>query len=158
MTSAPNHVSITDEETIAAMEAALAAIIDVTERFEARKVITQAKELLMTHRKMTEPEAYRWIQKTAMDRRSPMVSIAKTIIESFGSDAGDQLTRVDALAFGEPCCDDRHHPAVQLHRPGRIPRLRALHPSRSPRSTAAPAGHAARRPAEPPPISRPARR
>ena len=88
MTSAPNHVSITDEETIAAMEAALAAIIDVTERFEARKVITQAKELLMAHRKMTEPEAYRWIQKTAMDRRSPMVSIAKTIIESFGSDAG----------------------------------------------------------------------
>ena len=88
MTSAPNHVSITDEDTIAAMEAALAAIIDVTERFEARKVITQAKELLMAHRKMTEPEAYRWIQKTAMDRRSPMVSIAKTIIESFGSDAG----------------------------------------------------------------------
>ncbi len=88
MTSAPNHVSITDEDTIAEMEAALAAIIDVTERFEARKVITQAKELLMAHRRMTEPEAYRWIQKTAMDRRSPMVSIAKTIIESFGSDAG----------------------------------------------------------------------
>ena len=88
MTSAPNHVSITDEDTIAAMEAALAAIIDVTERFEARKVITQAKELLMAHRKMTEPEAYRWIQKTAMDRRSPMVSIATTIIESFGRDAG----------------------------------------------------------------------
>jgi AmiR/NasT family two-component response regulator len=88
MTSAPNHVSITDEDTIAEMEAALAAIIDVTERFEARKVITHAKELLMTHRKMTEPEAYRWIQKTAMDRRSPMVSIATTIIESFGRDAG----------------------------------------------------------------------
>jgi len=86
MTSAPNHVS-TDDEAIAAMEAALAAIIDVTERFEARKVVTQAKELLMTHRKMTEPEAYRWIQKTAMDRRSPMLSIAATIIESFGPDA-----------------------------------------------------------------------
>jgi len=55
MTSAPNHVSITDDEAIAAMEAALAAIIDVTERFEARKVVTQAKELLMTHRAMTEP-------------------------------------------------------------------------------------------------------
>jgi len=86
MTSAPNHVS-TDDEAIAAMEAALAAIIDVTERFEARKFVTQAKELLMTHRKMTEPEAYRWIQKTAMDRRSPMLSIAATIIESFGPDA-----------------------------------------------------------------------
>jgi response regulator NasT len=88
MTSAPNHVSITDEDTMAEMEAALAAIIDVTERFEARKVITQAKELLMTNRKMTEPEAYRWIQKTAMDRRSPMLLIAKTIIESFAPDAG----------------------------------------------------------------------
>jgi response regulator NasT len=87
MTSAPNHVT-TDDEAIAAMEAALAAIIDVTERFEARKVVMQAKELLMTHRKMTEPEAYRWIQKTAMDRRSPMLSIAKTIIESFTPDAG----------------------------------------------------------------------
>jgi len=87
MTSAPNHVSTTDEETIAEMEAALAAIIDVTERFEARKVVMQAKELLMTQRKMTEPEAYRWIQKTAMDRRSPMVMIAKTIIASLGSDA-----------------------------------------------------------------------
>ena len=82
MTSAPKHLSTTDDEVIAAMEAALAAIIDVTERFEARKVITQAKELLMANRKMTEPEAYRWIQKTAMDRRSPMVSIANTIIES----------------------------------------------------------------------------
>ena len=87
MTSAPNHVSITtDDEAIAAMEAALAAIIDVTERFEARKLITRAKELLMSQRKMTEPEAYRWIQKTAMDRRTPMLSIANTIIESFGPD------------------------------------------------------------------------
>jgi AmiR/NasT family two-component response regulator len=89
MTSAPNHVTTTDDEAIAAMEAALAAIIDVTERFEARKVVTQAKELLITHRAMTEPEAYRWIQKTAMDRRSPMLSIAGTIIESFSPDAED---------------------------------------------------------------------
>jgi AmiR/NasT family two-component response regulator len=87
MTSAPNHLSTTDDEVIAAMEAALAAIIDVTERFEARKVITQAKELLMTQRAMTEPEAYRWIQKTAMDRRSPMLSIAAAIIESSNRDA-----------------------------------------------------------------------
>ena len=35
------------------------------------------------HQKMTEPEAYRWIQKTAMDRRTPMLSIAETIVEGF---------------------------------------------------------------------------
>lgn len=69
-----------DDYTVA-LEEALAAIIDVTERFEARKVITHAKELLMANRKMTEPEAYRWIQKTAMDRRTPMLSIAETIVE-----------------------------------------------------------------------------
>lgn len=72
-----------DDFTVA-LEEALAAIIDVTERFEARKVITHAKELLMSNRKMTEPEAYRWIQKTAMDRRTPMLSIAETIVEGFG--------------------------------------------------------------------------
>ena len=72
-----------DDFTVA-LEEALAAIIDVTERFEARKVIMHAKELLMSNRKMTEPEAYRWIQKTAMDRRTPMLSIAETIVEGFG--------------------------------------------------------------------------
>jgi AmiR/NasT family two-component response regulator len=72
----------TDDYTVA-LEEALAAIIDVTERFEARKVITHAKELLMSNRKMTEPEAYRWIQKTAMDRRTPMLSIAETIVSGY---------------------------------------------------------------------------
>ena len=76
----PETADSTDDYTVA-LEEALAAIIDVTERFEARKVITHAKELLMSNRKMTEPEAYRWIQKTAMDRRTPMLSIAETIVE-----------------------------------------------------------------------------
>ena len=76
----PETADSTDDYT-AALEEAVAAIIDVTERFEARKVITHAKELLMSNRKMTEPEAYRWIQKTAMDRRTPMLSIAETIVE-----------------------------------------------------------------------------
>ncbi len=76
----PETADSTDDYT-AALEEALAAIIDVTARVEARKVITHAKELLMSNRKMTEPEAYRWIQKTAMDRRTPMLSIAETIVE-----------------------------------------------------------------------------
>ena len=88
MTTAPRVLihepaNSTDDYTVA-LEEALAAIIDVTERFEARKVITHAKELLMSNRKMTEPEAYRWIQKTAMDRRTPMLAVAETIVEGFG--------------------------------------------------------------------------
>ena len=80
MTSAPNHVTTTDDEAIAAMEAALAAIIDVTERFEARKVVTQAKELLMTHRKMTEPEAYRWLQKKAMNESRKLAQVVADFV------------------------------------------------------------------------------
>jgi AmiR/NasT family two-component response regulator len=88
----PRRVLINDpanspDDYTVALEEALAAIIDVTERFEARKVITHAKELLMTNRRMTEPEAYRWIQKTAMDRRTPMLSIAETIVEGFGDNS-----------------------------------------------------------------------
>jgi AmiR/NasT family two-component response regulator len=87
MTSA-DRVLITEpadssDDYTAALENALAAIIDVTERFEARKIITHAKELLMANQKMSEPAAYRWIQKTAMDRRTPMLSIAETIVERF---------------------------------------------------------------------------
>ena len=78
-----NEPNDSQDDYTVALEEALAAIIDVTERYEARKVITHAKELLMSNRKMTEPEAYRWIQKTAMDRRTPMLSIASTIVEGF---------------------------------------------------------------------------
>ena len=40
------------------------------ERLEARKAVERAKGVLMTEHGMTEPEAFRWIQRTAMDRRT----------------------------------------------------------------------------------------
>ena len=62
-------------------------LTELAERLHARKVIDQAMQILMAHRRMTEPEAYRWIQKTAMDRRTPMVLVATTIVEGFGQNA-----------------------------------------------------------------------
>ncbi len=53
-----------------------AEVADISQRLEARKVIDRAKGLLMTHQKMTEPEAFRWIQRTAMDRRTSMQAVA----------------------------------------------------------------------------------
>lgn len=50
------------------------------ERLEARKLIERAKGMLMVERGMTEPEAFRWIQRTAMDRRTSMREIARIII------------------------------------------------------------------------------
>jgi response regulator NasT len=52
-------------------------------RLETRKLIDRAKGLLMTHRGMTEPEAFRWIQRTAMDRRKSSAAVATQVIAEF---------------------------------------------------------------------------
>lgn len=50
------------------------------ERLEARKAVDRAKGVLMTEHGMTEPEAFRWIQRTAMDRRTTMRLVADAVI------------------------------------------------------------------------------
>ena len=60
-----------------------AQIADATHRLETRKVIDRAKGLLMAHRRMTEPEAFRWIQRTAMDRRVTAASVAAAVVDEF---------------------------------------------------------------------------
>ena len=64
-----------------------AEVADISQRLEARKIIDRAKGLLMTHQKMTEPEAFRWIQRTAMDRRTSMQAIAQAVLEGLSSKA-----------------------------------------------------------------------
>ena len=60
-------------------------VADISQRLEARKVIDRAKGLLMTHQKMTEPEAFRWIQRTAMDRRTSMQAVAGAVLEGLSA-------------------------------------------------------------------------
>ncbi|MDR1426179.1 MAG: response regulator [Bifidobacteriaceae bacterium] len=55
-------------------------IEDLTERFETRKRVERAKGLLMTTMNLTEPESFRWIQKTSMDRRLTMREVADAVI------------------------------------------------------------------------------
>ncbi len=50
------------------------------ERLEARKVLDRAKGKLQAEGGLTEPEAFRWIQKTSMDRRVPMRAVAQEIV------------------------------------------------------------------------------
>lgn len=63
-------------------------ISGMNERFEARKLIERAKGLLMEKQALTEPEAFRWIQTNAMDRRVTMKAVAQVVVETLG--AGDQ--------------------------------------------------------------------
>ncbi|WP_035857022.1 ANTAR domain-containing response regulator [Cryptosporangium arvum] len=62
-------------------------VTDLTERLSTRKVIERAKGLLQ-EQGMSEPEAFRWIQRTAMDRRTTMKLVAETIVETQTQRAG----------------------------------------------------------------------
>lgn len=62
-----------------------AEIADLGERLETRKLVDRAKGVLMTKLEISEPEAFRWLQKTAMDRRLGMREVASAVIESMSS-------------------------------------------------------------------------
>ena len=56
-------------------------VMDLEERLESRKIVDQAKGILQTSLDLTEPEAFRWIQKTAMDLRKPMREVAEGVVD-----------------------------------------------------------------------------
>ena len=60
-------------------------VTDLRERLEARKLIERAKGVLMTEHQMTEPEAFRWIQRAAMDNRTSMRAVAELVLSGGGS-------------------------------------------------------------------------
>ncbi len=60
-------------------------VATLSERLETRKVVDRAKGLLMTRQQMTEPEAFRWIQRTAMDRRTSMQAVAGAVLEGLSA-------------------------------------------------------------------------
>ena len=60
---------------------------DLTERLETRKVVERAKGLLIERQGMTEMEAFRWIQRTAMDRRTSMRAVASAVLEGLSGTA-----------------------------------------------------------------------
>jgi response regulator NasT len=63
---------------VAALEAEVAGL---TDRLETRKAVERAKGTLMTQFGMTEPQAFKWIQRNAMDHRLTMREVAERIIE-----------------------------------------------------------------------------
>lgn len=54
---------------------------DTLERFETRKLLDRAKGLLQDKMKLSEPEAFRWIQKASMDRRLTMGEVSQAVID-----------------------------------------------------------------------------
>jgi response regulator NasT len=57
-----------------------AEVDDLQGRLEARKLVDRAKAVLMTDHGMSEPEAFRWIQRGSMDRRTTMRAVAEAVL------------------------------------------------------------------------------
>ncbi len=72
------EIALSRYQQIIALEAEVA---DMVERFETRKLVDRAKGLLNEKMGLSEPDAFRWIQKASMDRRLTMHEVAQTIIE-----------------------------------------------------------------------------
>ena len=72
------------------LSALRAEVVDVAHRLAVRKVLDRAKGLLMAKQQMSEQEAFRWIQHTAMDRRASMEEVALAVIERLSPPGSSQ--------------------------------------------------------------------
>jgi len=72
------EIALSRHQQIVALENEVA---DMVERFETRKLVDRAKGLLNEKMGLSEPEAFRWIQKASMDRRLTMHDVAQAIID-----------------------------------------------------------------------------
>ena len=82
----------TISDLIPAIEVALSRFSEVralerevetlSDRLETRKLVERAKGILQANQGMTEPEAFKWIQRAAMDRRTTMKHVAEVVLET----------------------------------------------------------------------------
>lgn len=75
------EIAISRHAEIVALEKELT---DLSDALATRKLVERAKGLLMTKMRLSEPDAFRWVQKTAMDRRLGMKEVAEAVIAQFG--------------------------------------------------------------------------
>ena len=67
----------------AQIQALEAEVGELGERLEARKLVDRAKGVLMANLGITEPEAFKWIQKVAMDQRSSMSAVSEGVLAHY---------------------------------------------------------------------------
>jgi two-component system, response regulator PdtaR len=78
-------------------------VSSLKERLEVRKLLDRAKGILQAERGMSEAEAFRWIQKSSMDRRMTMRAVAEEVLQSAqppASKALDAQTSADSGGSG----------------------------------------------------------
>ena len=78
------EIALSRYQQISALEDEVA---DIAERLETRKILDRAKGILNDTMGLTEPEAFRWIQKASMDRRLSMREVAQTVVDQLAEKA-----------------------------------------------------------------------
>lgn len=73
----------------AEMRALEAEVTGLRDRLEARKLIERAKGVLMTRHGLSEPEAFRWIQRAAMDNRTSMRAVSELVLSGGGESSAE---------------------------------------------------------------------
>ena len=71
------EIALSRYAEISALESEVA---DLSDRLETRKIVERAKGMLMTTYGMSEPQAFKWIQRAAMDHRMTMRAVAEHIL------------------------------------------------------------------------------
>ncbi len=62
-------------------------VATLADRLETRKLVERAKGILQAKQGMAEPEAFKWIQRAAMDRRTTMKRVAEVVVETLDTPA-----------------------------------------------------------------------
>ncbi|ORV40421.1 transcriptional regulator [Mycolicibacter engbaekii] len=73
------ELAVSRAEEITALEREVGTL---AEQLETRKLVERAKGVLQTVHGLTEPEAFKWIQRAAMDKRTTMRQVAEVVLEN----------------------------------------------------------------------------
>lgn len=73
------ELAVSRADEIAALEREVSSLSD---QLETRKLVERAKGVLQTAHGFTEPEAFKWIQRAAMDKRTTMRQVAEVVLEN----------------------------------------------------------------------------
>ena len=57
-------------------------------RLQERAIVDKAKSLLIRHRRMSEPDAYKWLRRNAMSSARRIVDVARDLIKEMEGNAG----------------------------------------------------------------------
>lgn len=71
------EMAVSRHAEVVALEA---EVVGLSDRLESRKVVDRAKGVLQEQLGLAEPDAFRWLQKAAMDRRLPMRDVAAAVV------------------------------------------------------------------------------